>query len=76
MEGQRGLELWQLLYENEVRRGDRKASRANVRARCGTVMVWTVVDSREAADRAGFSSEGEPCFCSGGGRGEGGPHHM
>lgn len=59
MEGQRGLELWQLLYENEVRRGKREASEANVRVRCGARIVWIMVDSRETADRAGFYSEGD-----------------
>ena len=49
-EGQRGLELWQLLYENEVRRGNREASEANARARYRTVMMWTVVDGRENSD--------------------------
>lgn len=58
MEGQRGLELWQLLYENELRRGNREASEANIRAQCGTAMVWTMVDSRKTADRAGFCGEG------------------
>lgn len=59
MESQRGLELWQLLYENEVRRGNREASEANVRALCGAMMVWIMVDSRKTADRAGFYSEGD-----------------
>lgn len=45
--GQRGLELWQLPYENEVRRGNREA---NARARSRTVVMWTAVDSRETAD--------------------------
>lgn len=51
VEGQRGLELRQLLYENELR-GNREASEANIRAQCGTAMVWTMVDSRKTADKS------------------------
>lgn len=52
------MELWQLWYENEVKRGNSEVSQADARALCGTVMMWITVDSRETADRACFSGEG------------------